>query len=120
MHALPFAIPLGQLVPLRSGPQYPEDAIDEQAVVPCGSTWIGLLARQHFSDTRPLLVVELVSLRHALRSESVDPKRNESEPIPGGNPECRLDLEHDRFRLNHLAYQAPYRLKRESCSDSYV
>jgi hypothetical protein len=27
-----------------------------------------------------------------LRSESVDPKRNESEPIPVGNPECRLDL----------------------------
>src|SRR5690606_16057763 len=26
------------------------------------------------------------------RSESVDPKRNESEPIPSGNPECRLDL----------------------------
>src|SRR5215831_14247526 len=43
-------------------------------------------------DTRPLLVTELVSLRHALRSESVDPKGNESEPIPDGNPECRLDL----------------------------
>ncbi|HXF54087.1 MAG TPA: hypothetical protein VNK52_08180, partial [Hyphomicrobiaceae bacterium] len=46
----------------------------------------------HVFDTRPLLVIELVPLRHALRSESVDPSRNESEPIPDGNPECRLDL----------------------------
>jgi hypothetical protein len=30
--ALPFAVPLGQLVPLRAGPQNPEHAIDKQAV----------------------------------------------------------------------------------------
>src|SRR5262249_55839502 len=83
---------LGQFVPLRSGSQDPEDPIDEQTIVLCGSAGIGLLARQDLGDTRPLLLIELVSLRHALRSESVDPKRNESEPIPNGNPECRLDL----------------------------
>ena len=92
MHALPFAVPLGQLVPLRSGPQDPENAVDEQTVVLCGSAGIGSLARQHIGDTRPLLVIELVPLRHALRSESVDPRRNESKSVPDGNPECRLDL----------------------------
>jgi ISXO2 transposase-like protein len=51
------------------------------------------------------LVIELVPLRHALRSESVDPKRNESEPIPNGNPECRLDLVErgGQARVTHVA-----------------
>src|SRR4029079_357723 len=80
-------------VPLRSRSQYPKDAVDEQAVVLGGPAGIGLLAWPHLRDTRPLLVVELVSLRHALRSESMDPESNESEPIPDGNPECRLDLD---------------------------
>lgn len=57
-----------------------------------GAAGIGRLARQHLSDTRPLLVIELVPLRHSLRSESVDPECYESEPIPDGNPECRLNL----------------------------
>jgi hypothetical protein len=93
MHALPFAVPLGQLVPLRSGPQDPENPVDEQTVVLCGSAGIGFLARQQIGDTRPLLVIELVPLRYALRSESDDPKRNESEPIPDGNLVCRFNLE---------------------------
>jgi hypothetical protein len=85
MQALPFAISLGQLVPLRPGSQHPEHAVDEQAIVLRRPTRVGLLARQHLSDTRPLLVIELVPFRHALCSESVGSKRNESEPIPDGN-----------------------------------
>src|SRR6185503_15060497 len=78
VHALVLAASLGQLVPLRPRSQDPEHAVDEHAVVLCGSARIGLLARQHLSDTLPLLVVELVSLRHALSSESMDPENNES------------------------------------------
>src|SRR5215470_9361973 len=92
VHALPFAISLGQFVPLCPGSQHPKHAVDEQAIVLRGPTGVGLLARQHPGDTRPLPVIELVPLRHALCSESIDPKRNQSEPIPDGNPECRLDL----------------------------
>src|SRR5262249_49476995 len=84
VHALPLAVPLGQFVPLCPGSQDPEHAVDEQPVVLCGSAGIGLLARQHLSDTRPLLVIELVPLRHALRSESVQRRGRESEPIPDG------------------------------------
>jgi hypothetical protein len=91
-------------LPYRSGnsshcapDRSPENAVDKQAIVLCGSTGIGLLARQHLCDTRPLSVIELVPLRHTMRSESVDSKRNESEPIPNGNPECRLNLGR-RFR----------------------
>jgi hypothetical protein len=92
VHAFPFAVPFGQLVPLRSGPQDPQNTVDEQAVVICGSAGISLLAPQHVSDKCPLSVIELVSLRHVSHPESVDPRRNESEPIPEGNPEYRLDL----------------------------
>ena len=99
VHALPFAVSLGQFVPLCPGSQHPKHGVDEQAIVLRGPTGIGLLARQHPCNTRPQPVIELVPLRHALCSESIDPKRNQSEPNPNGNPECRLDLASVRERL---------------------
>ena len=92
VHALPLAVPLGQVAPVRAGPQHPQNAIHEQAVVAPGPARIAGLARQQLGDPRPLRVAQLVSLDHPQRSKSDDPEPNESAPIPIGNPECRLDL----------------------------
>ena len=44
--ALPFAVSLGQVMPVRTGAQNPQNTMDEQAVISAVAAWITGLARQ--------------------------------------------------------------------------
>ena len=61
MHRLPLAVALGQVVPVRSGAQHPQDAVHEQPIVLAGPAGIASLAGQEAFNTLPLRAAQFVS-----------------------------------------------------------
>jgi hypothetical protein len=62
--ALPFALALRQIVPMRARAQHPKTAVHEQPVIRRRPARIGLLARQKLANPIPLRIRQLVSLDH--------------------------------------------------------
>jgi hypothetical protein len=66
--ALPLAVALGKVVPVRTGAQHPETGVHKQPVVLSCAPRVALFARQKRRDPPPLRIAQLIPLRHPTSS----------------------------------------------------
>jgi hypothetical protein len=86
VHALPFAVPLGQVLPPCPGSQHPQNRVHKQPIIGTRAAPVAGLAGQQMGDPLPLRIGKFIPSNHDRGSRSTNLESHESHIPARWNP----------------------------------